>query len=336
MKSVLKKKNGNSIEIKLIKIDNGYLVSMKNGYRMSRYYFDGKLSKETHNDIWSFIEKRPKKIQSDVSQPNINYRYELLDEEMESEKIPLVLIRGEVMEYDDDDCDWTWKSDCKEYAKYYSLYKLVSDEQPDIKVNVEFTIVEEVEVSGYKKTKKFSFPTATIGYNKSSRPITNESVKSQLIDEIMFPDVVMHMRPSRLTPTQSYSIVRKHIQDNIDPKYATITSDHDFCFTVKKKIDLYEHEEYTVDLNLMKRTKRKRLETRYRKTREVAIYETSPEGYSKYPTIKGFEGKDDDDLVKNIKRFLKDLMKVINEPVVDCPHCKGRGVTFTEFMDNKE
>ena len=44
--------------------------------------------------------------------------------------------------------------------------------------------------------------------------------------------------------------------------------------------------------------------------------------------IKGFTGENQDDLKQKIDAYCEDLIKFINEPIVDCPHCKGRGVVL--------
>src|SRR5690606_15220463 len=112
---------------------------------------------------------------------------------------------------------------------------------------------------------------------------------------------------------------------NIDPKYAEITSDYDFCLTVKKKIEI-EPEEYRVNINAAYSRRKPKYETRFNRSRSVEIYKTSPEGYQGYPTVDNFTGKDADDLKKNVDNFLEELMKKINEPLVECGCCKGKGV----------
>jgi hypothetical protein len=83
-----------------------------------------------------------------------------------------------------------------------------------------------------------------------------------------------------------------------------------------------------IDKNFLTGRKQK-LVKRYRDKRDVVIFEMCPaKVYSGYTPIAPFKGKNQKDLQKVIKKYLKDLMEMINAPVVDCPHCKGSGVTW--------
>ena len=74
------------------------------------------------------------------------------------------------------------------------------------------------------------------------------------------------------------------------------------------------------------RLRKSNYQTRYRNTRTVKIFETSPEEYSSYPIQSGIEGKNQKDLEEKIEKYLEDLMKEINKPFVECSHCSGMGV----------
>ena len=52
----------------------------------------------------------------------------------------------------------------------------------------------------------------------------------------------------------------------------------------------------------------------------------APKPYQSYTVIEPIEGEKYQDLEKNIDDYLTKLITYINEPLVDCPHCKGRGV----------
>jgi hypothetical protein len=266
--------------------------------------------------------ERKQNLLSKVPQPNINHRYELKDVNMASDKIPFAFKREDVAYYDyDNDYDggWCWKA---EFSHLSSLYNEVSDEQPNILEEVEFEIVDIVKMDSIKKMSGFSYPTQS----KNNRTITEVDAKHQMIDEIVFPSLVLPSTPCKLSQKDSYDIVRACIQDNINPKHAQITSNYDFCFTVKKKIPLFKHEPYEVDLNAYKRTKQKNLETRYRKERMVEIFQMCHKPYQGYTPIEPFEGKNQNDLKKNIDKFLKVILAEINTPLQDCPNCNGMGV----------
>jgi DNA-directed RNA polymerase subunit RPC12/RpoP len=58
----------------------------------------------------------------------------------------------------------------------------------------------------------------------------------------------------------------------------------------------------------------------------------APKKYQNYRIIEGFRGKTQEDLKNNIDSYCKKLIEFINEPVVDCPHCKGRGIVDEETL----
>jgi hypothetical protein len=62
----------------------------------------------------------------------------------------------------------------------------------------------------------------------------------------------------------------------------------------------------------------------------VTVYQIAPKSYNNYPIVDPFSGKNYDDLKSNIDNFLHNLMEMINEPVVECKCCKGRGVILNE------
>jgi hypothetical protein len=56
------------------------------------------------------------------------------------------------------------------------------------------------------------------------------------LERMLTPEFALHERPCSITSKQTYDIVRYYVKENIDPKQAEVTSDYDFCFTVKKKV----------------------------------------------------------------------------------------------------
>ncbi len=104
----------------------------------------------------------------------------------------------------------------------------------------------------------------------------------------------------------------------------------DFCFTVEKVLDLYKPYEYTVDANANYHRRKAKYEKRYRNVRTHKVYEAAPKPYNNYPVVESFSGKNYEDLKQNIDNFLNELMDEINEPVVECKCCKGRGVIINE------
>jgi translation elongation factor EF-1alpha len=77
--------------------------------------------------------------------------------------------------------------------------------------------------------------------------------------------------------------------------------------------------------------------TRSIETKEVEIFEMCPsKKYNNYTPIDGFKGDNITDLVENMKLFLEELMRVINQPVQECQHCGGLGCTYTKVTHMNE
>ena len=295
-------------------------------HSLSGYFFDGKQSERTHHDDWFKIEKCPTKITFFKDMPNTNLRWVLRDKYFESKNIPLVITESMSHNIDVDGYR-VWKP---EYISLSSLYDEVSDPQPPQEINVDFEITEKV-----KLTEEIDFMGIKIpaihkdSYKERTYVVTQENVEYQLLDRIIFPSLILHKRPCKISSKQSYDIVRQFIKTNINSEYAEITSDYDFCFTVQKKIELFEKEKYEINV-APPRARKARYETRYRKDRKVIIYEMthSESCYKGHTPIRAFEGKDLQDLQDNIDIFCRELIKKINEPIKDCLHCKGMGVIF--------
>ena len=52
----------------------------------------------------------------------------------------------------------------------------------------------------------------------------------------------------------------------------------------------------------------------------------SPKNYDRYTPIPGIEGKDEYELKEKLDKLCSNTIAMINEPLVDCPHCEGYGV----------
>lgn len=260
-----------------------------------QYYFDGKPSLPSFKESWRSIEKIPEKIQFKTNKRGINYRYEL-DINLNSkfyDKLPKVLSVDEASEVQDD---------------IIGLYKYVCDYIDGELTDVEFEYEIVCEDENFQVVKP--------KYKYTSNIIT------QLTTHI---DLRIN-RPCSIPSKDLYTVVREHVKLNINPKNAVITSDYDFCFTVKKIIKLTK--EVIVEEN--KGTdKRPKWEKRFLNTRLVEVFEMAPAPYRKYTVISPIHGKNYKDLEENITKYLDDLITMINEPLVDCPHCNGEGVILS-------
>jgi hypothetical protein len=319
------------IIIKAIKTEVCYFIQEWNDARygeysgLDSYFFDGLKPEPTHHKAWVKIKSLPTKMEKKLGQPNINFRYELIEKNMACDKFPLVYQREDVARLSDEHNHWVWKP---EFRHLYSLYEEKYDKQPDILVSIPFEFNVICEIDNIKEYAGFAYKAQKTRWDSDGHlNITPTSVKYQVIDKIVFPDIVLPSKPSSLDSHDSYKIIRQYIKDNINPKYAKITSDYDFCFTVEKRIELPEPVPYQVNIS---GTKRPKYVTNYRTNRNVKVFEMTYSGhggnYNGYTPIKGFEGKNHEDLKKNIDKYLSDLITKINQPIADCKHCKGSGV----------
>lgn len=314
-----------SITINAIKTDIGYFVqSGIRGYfyhgelsGLESYYFDGRLGEKTYNSFWLKILDIPKRITQKIGQPHTNKRWELIDKELASTKYPLVVLEKDCAEIDE---------------KFYPLYEHKSDPQPDLEIEIPFEFKIILEIDNIKEYGGFSYPVQRTEWaHEGFRGLTDKEANHDTIDTIIFPNIILPARTSFLTSQQVFKVVRKHVQDNIDPKYAHITSDYDFCFCVRKKIPLCKPIPYKKDISRIGARKPKYI-TDYRNNREIDIFEMtySPKNYKGYTPIREIRGKNIEDLKEKIDQFLLDLMEKINEPLKDCPHCNGMGVILEE------
>ena len=312
------------LELHVIKTNKGCFISdcnATNGYdynyhrsRVKDLYFDGKLPEESYLKNWYFINKYPNKIEVKENDKQINKRYTLINKEMESKALPLELDYDE-LDYED---------------STYDLYELEYDiKKGGLKelTNVDIQIICEVE--------DFTFPpnieyrtTQKIGWDKKEIKITNANIEHQMLDKMIFPQLLLHNRPCKISSVEFYHIVRQHVKDNIDTKYAKITSDYDFCFEVNKLIPLSVPKKFNYT-NPFASTKKQRskIHTGVRQYKESSIFEMThtQSNYQSYTPLQPVEAMNEDELKEKIDTYLENLINYINEPLVECEHCQGNG-----------
>lgn len=261
---------------------------------LGNMYVDGELPKLGLAGGWYCVDEIPKKIQKLIPKTNTNYVWMLKDN----------LKEAVTKEYPNIQDKFYGQHFPEEYEKMgfaYSLYYDVVDEH-----------FEDV-----------AFELITLESEKSYIPrYLNFSPYFNTQDVITTPKVLLPSKPCAVSGKELYSIIRKHIKANINPKAAKITSDYDFCFTVEKIIDV---DQYAVKFNVS-RNSRPKYETRLLTTKNVVIYKNSPEGYNGYPKQEDWHANSCEEMDQKIKTFLEDLMNKINTPMVQCPTCKGCGV----------
>lgn len=296
------------------------------GSSLSNLFFDGESPKKSFSNKWLVIDSIPKKVARKVLMPNINYRYVLVEDAPGKDILPEVMPRDEVTELDEDGaCIWK-----KEFRHLESLYNLIWDEQAPVFEDVDFeyrtiyTVPELNEV-------EFSYKKYISGARNNNYPVTSSNIiRHNQIDEAIFPEIMRPLLPCHVSSKDLYDIVRFHIKNNIDLSVASITSDYDFCFTVKKKIEKTKPEIIKTEIKKSngKSYKNRKYRENYITHRLVDIFEMtySPYNYSGYTPIPPIYADTHLELEDKVNKYLEDILNLINTPLIDCQHCNGMGV----------
>lgn len=288
--------------LKLIAIQTKNKVYVSDNIENSSYFntkiksliFDTVKPTNTYKNDWFEIACVPKLIQKELPAEQINVRYELKEAHYNT-GLPKVL------QYSDFD------EDTGQYESVYGLYERKYDlTEPGLRdVDFELNVIAELE----------DFELVRSDYQ----------LQHSILERITTHPILLTTKPCKLSRQESYDIVRRYVKQNIDPKWAKVTSDYDFCFSVSKEI---AHEPISYQVNIGKR--KPKYETRYNRSRTTKVFEIAPKTRDGYSVIEPFEGKNEDDLKQNIQKYLDELMEVINRPLIECEHCKGYGVIENE------
>ena len=285
-------------------------------YKLKELLFDGEHAKPTYLPEWYVIDSYPTKIEK--KGVVYDYRKYVLKDEYKG-----CVGFEEEIDYDD---RFKFEHEIDSFYNYEYQKREVNQEVNDLEIEVIIELenfnLPTIEYIAYGGTKNN-------GFWDKEYDITNKDIEHQLIDKMMFPDILLSERPCKLTSKQMYDITRAYIKDNIDNKYASISSDYDFCFEVEKKIKKYTPEEVTY-YNIFARTKKQRNtpHTKIVKYRNETIFKmtNSISKYNGYPIIEEMTAKNETELKEKVDAWLSNLIEKINEPLVECPHCNGLGV----------
>lgn len=315
----------NILKILCVKTDKGCFISdcvATSGYDynyhrsvLENMFFDGKKPTGTYYPNWYYIESYPASIQQEKRGEIVNKRYELREEDLESEKLPKVI-------------------SCEEKDNYKSgvidtLYTYKYDQMPSYLEDVPCDIQILCEVDGYNFPPKFEYKAVKrSGFSDCQYTIKNADVKHQMLDKMIFPAVMLHERPCKFTSKQMYDITRQYILEHIDNSVAKITSNYAFCFEVRKLVPLIKPETIKYQ-NIFGKTKRERnkIHTTVKEYEEKTIFEMThaQERYRGYSTIPELCANNEEELKEKVDTWLESLLAIINKPLCQCPHCQGTG-----------
>lgn len=301
---------GRVMQISVIKTKTKtfYQVKRQDNYSSpsyGAYLFNGQKAIPTFDNSWFVVEGKLDKVEKIIPPLRINERFVLKNLDLASEKIP-VTIAKEFLIYD----EYREESDFNDpYSGLINLYESKFDYSEERLENVDLEIDTILEIEDIKEP---------------SGKLKTSFVK-QGIDKILFPSLVLHERPASISSLEFYKIIRNHIKSNINLEYASITSDYDFCFTVKKRIKLITPYQTQINTNIFgRKPKYKSVDVKFK---EVEVFEMThdKEKYRSYTILQGLEAVNDKELERKIDSILESLMLYINSPIDECSHCQGKG-----------
>lgn len=295
----------NPIRFKVINCKNYIYIANEDYYGakdLTRYLFDGEVPEKTNKDNWFKLSKIPEVVSAKQPDEQVNIRYELKAGYTPTKLMPQIITKE--------------MRDSDEYEEVMGLYTYKYDTIPGKYEPIEFEIKE------IYSREDFEF-------------VQNKyRAKTDLITQIEYPEEAYQDRPCKLDSDEMLQIIRSYVKANIDTNVATITSDYDFHFEVKKKIALADPYNILVDTNNTLFSKRKRKpqwvnKMISQKTETIINFKNSSTStdYGKdcvvAPSIVGENYKD---LQNKVEKYLSELMKQINKKYCECPSCKGWGV----------
>lgn len=258
------------------------------------YLYNGIKPIETNKEYWYEVPYPINKIEKKMSEQKINKRYELKDGYPESELTPKVLNLSSL--YD------------TKYEDVAGLYIQKYDTFPGGFEELEFSVNVIAQRNPNFELKKIP-----------------AYVSHYLMDEIETNPALLFEKPCKISSKSMYDIVKRFLETKVDPVYAVLENGYSWRIKVDKRLKLAEP--YSTTYNANANNKRRKADWRTQqhthKTVNVILFEDSS-STKKYPPE--IHGKDLDDLNKNLEEYLNNMIKMINEPYDECPHCNGYGV----------
>lgn len=297
--------------IPVIKTDNFYLIySEKYNFPINEYYFDGVKPEKTYDEEWYKIKELPSEVYKLIQSHKINERYELKNKEMASEDIPLSFDKYDIDDYDGIRGLYEYKYETVESGKQI--------------INVEFK--EILEVKNYVEKPVFDYILNV--RDKYTYYLKDKDIQHDIMSRILVPTPLMHMVPCKITSKQLLNIMLYHIKANINHEVAEIETGYDSLIVVNKLIKKSEPVSYTYQ-NIFGRTKKERNKIHHatQTYEKIKVLDFTHKGshFDGHPTLPDLEARSEVELKQKIDNILAEIMVKINEPIIECPHCKGKG-----------
>jgi hypothetical protein len=309
------------------------------------YRYNGQTLQPTFSSYWYKISGETlESVERDIPQKQLHVGYKLSEDAKNfvSPGTPEYLTVKEVgLEWDDDLEEDVWNN--PKYSPIKNLYVKDYMKLPPEVEKIEFSadLLGELSIDNPLKypEMKVNVLTDSMWSHKGTKEIDLKSVvRWEELERMLVPEFLLHLRPCHLTSKQTYEIVRNYVVENIDSKEATITSNYEFCFTVKKKIKVKPYTSSWEEKKSNGRSYSKpRIHTKKVEHKEVEVFSMThkEKNYQGYVAIEGFKGESLEDLINNIKNYMDELMFHINEPLEECSCCGGTGHIVKSFEMNK-
>lgn|SRR5574343_210496 len=317
------------VEILRYKTNVGYFVKVNTAYAhaiFAGYVVNGL----THDDAikingYAKLDSEVTSVQKHIAPARKLLHYTLKDKELESSKLPLI-----VKQYWDEDAEETKLQGVEGYeALYEPVYEVTEGYLED----VPFVIIQmgEYLIDDPTNIKDRKIKLAGVSNMWHGKTIEEELSKVVVYDDIvklLTPEFALTQAPCKLTSHQMYRIVRQYLLENLDMKENIITSNYDFCFTVKKRVHtkpFITTESYLTGRNKWKSKQVTKTE------KQVEVFEMTYSGYKGtggyegYTCIPELKGDSLQDLSDKLDEYLYDLVHVLNQPVKECECCGGTG-----------
>lgn len=317
------------IEILQYKTNVGYFVKVSTAYSyniLGGYIVNGITQEEAIKvNGYAKLDSEVVSVQKKIASIRKVSHYTLKDKELESSKLPLV-----VQHYWDEDLEETRLQGVEGYE---ALYEPVFEETEERLEDVPFVIINmgEYTIDDPTNIKDRKIKLAGVSNMWHGKAIEEELSKVVVYDDIvklLTPEFALTQAPCKLTSHQMYRIVRQYLLENLDMKENIITSNYDFCFTVKKRVHTRPFivtESYLASRNKFKSKQVTKTE------KQVEVFEMTyagykgAGGYEGYTCIPELHGDNLQDLSDKLDEYLYDLVHVLNKKVHECECCNGTG-----------
>lgn len=277
---------------------------------------------------WNKIQGEVLSVKRKVPAKREHIGYELKDTRLLNDPVvPLRITDRTKWKWgDDEEGDGIFLQD--EYKGLDSLYKEIYTETEATLEDVDFEVIPmgNVQVTDPENIANRKI-TVTINKEKAALDLSSVAEYDD-ITKILTPEFALHDAPCSISSKQMYNIVRSFVKENYDRKEARITSDYDFCFTVKKIV----HTKPWNKTIFTTGKRNKMVEKQVVSTeKEVEFFQMTwdkawqNKPYDKYTSISAIEADNLFDLKEKLDTYLNNLISVINAKVQECECCNGTG-----------